>query len=301
MRSSQSAILALSVLGALGSACAAGNEAPPVRDARAALEARELEALRERTEAQEERIRELEGRLALAQAEMRDLRDARARDSGGEPQETIRIGADTPTPEPNDPPWDEEAWEEPQATGPRPVLRLYGRAISVPDSAGALSLPTAPPGVPDRLAVVPLPADEEIALREQGGSPDTQTAPAPDPVDARYRAALVLVRDRRFAEAAEALSGFVERHASHPRWSDALYWLGVVQYAQRRYERALSVFRRVSEGHRDSERAADAMLKMAMCHLRMGDADRARALFHRVRREFPNSVAARMASQEDAS
>lgn len=299
MRSSQSAILALSVTGVLGSACGAGNEAPPVRDARAALEARELETLRERTQAQDAQIRELEGRLALAQAEMRDLRDARGRESGGEPQETVRIGSDAPTPDPNALLWDEEAWQEPETSGPRPVLRLYGRAVASSDSAGALSLPTAPPGVPDRLAVVPLPADEEIAAREETGP--TEVGTGPDPVDARYRAALVLVRDRRYAEAAEALDGFVERHAGHPRWSDALYWLGVVQYAQRRYDRALLVFRRVSEGHRDSERAADAMLKMGMCHMRMGDAERARALFQRVRRQFPNSVAARMASQEDAS
>ncbi|MBW2463359.1 MAG: tetratricopeptide repeat protein, partial [Deltaproteobacteria bacterium] len=45
---------------------------------------------------------------------------------------------------------------------------------------------------------------------------------------------------------------------------------------------------------------ADSLFKLGMCHKRMGRSHAARRFFERVRRQFPESVAARLSVQEDA-
>jgi tol-pal system protein YbgF len=150
--------------------------------------------------------------------------------------------------------------------------------------------------------VAPLPGQTAVPPPALVALPEAPVpAAAPDPAERTYREALVLVRDRAFARAESALSSLIERHATHARAVDALYWRGVVRYASRSYPRALADFTAVVSRHPRSERAPEALLKMAICHERMGDSRRARSLYERVRSEYPNSVAARVASQEDAS
>ena len=283
----------------LAGACGAGTTPPP-RAPTPDAQAEELVSLRARAESQEHRIRELEGMLALARAEARDLRSADV----DRHAPSVRIGRDQPRIEPLPLAAEEPAVNEDD--GPRPVLRLYGsaaRAGADGSVAAPLVLPPAPPGVPGRLPIAPLPGETELPPPILGASV-LPTEPVPTPPDAgetAYRAALLRLRDRQLAEAEVLLSRFLEHFAAHPRKVDALYWRGVVRYAARRYELALHDFRGIVDGHARSERAPDAMLKMAMCHQHMGDTGHARVLFERVRREYPNSVAARMASQEDAS
>jgi tol-pal system protein YbgF len=117
----------------------------------------------------------------------------------------------------------------------------------------------------------------------------------------RYRAALAHLEGRRLPEALTALTGFLDEFPAHPYAGNALYWRGEVRYAMRRYGEALRDFERLVRQHPRGEKAADALLKMGLCHQRMGDETRARAYFRRVRNEYPESVAARLASQEDAS
>ena len=266
---------------------------------RSALDAqdRELAALRARAETQDERIRELEGMLALSRADARDLRDATADAAVATAVPAVRIGAPEGEPEPF-PEWDEP---DPGDDGPRPILRLYGTPRpELPTMP--LVIPEAPPGVPDRLMVAPLPGEASVAPAALAAAPPAPApAAAPDPAERTYREALALVRDRAFARAESALTSLLERHAAHGRAVDARYWRGVVRYALRSYPGAVADFAAVVSRHPRSERAPEALLKMAICHERMGDAGRARSLYQRVRSEYPNSVAARVASQEDAS
>lgn len=267
----------------------------------------ELEALRERASEQQQRMRELEGRLALAQAEARDVREELASRERAAPRETVRIGEERQPVDPHLPPW-EEASSDDADDAPRPVLRLYGqrRTEERTEPAPPLVLPPAPAGMPDRLPVAPLPGERRAAEPEDLGRVElpraAPTEPAADPAEALYREALARVRDREFERAGRALNALLEEHSGHGRAVDARYWRGVVRYAGRRYEQALADFRWVVEHHSGSERAPDALFKMALCHQRMGDVHRARALFRSVRSRYPDSVAARMASQqEDAS
>ncbi|MAC25996.1 MAG: tol-pal system protein, partial [Myxococcales bacterium] len=68
----------------------------------------------------------------------------------------------------------------------------------------------------------------------------------------------------------------------------------------RRYPAARAAFEAYLRAHPSGEKAPDALLKIGLCHQRMGDGMAARRAYERLRREHPQSVAARLASREDA-
>jgi tol-pal system protein YbgF len=258
----------------------------------------EVSSLRQENHALQARLRELEARLALAAAELSDLRARSGR--GGVDGETIRIGSDSGQRSQNGPAM---AWEEPvPEAGPRPVLRLHGRRDG-PGGAELLPVPGVPPGLPERLPVAPIPSAEgpehEVQAWSAGGAPAPSSEV--DPATRAYREALASVRDQRFAEAEGALQAFLTHHPGHALTPDALYWLGEVLYALRHYDRALAAFGRVTRDFSRSTRVPEAMFKMGLCEKRLGRPQRARSLFDQVRQSFPGTVSARMAAQEDAS
>jgi tol-pal system protein YbgF len=311
--------LVTSVLLALAG-CAGSS--PPPRDARSeasALPAR-MAALEAQNEALEQEVRELEGRLALSQAEARDLREDASR-IGSTHREVVRIGAAAAPPSTPVQPgttgeggdeWDEPEDEDDEAdSGPRPLLQLYGTRSPIADEASApLILPEPPPGVPSRLPIAALPGGEPpeppvdfapMYAPAPAGVATARTTPSPpSPVIERYQAALRLVRDRRYEDALTALDQFVTAHPRHPYTVNAVYWQGEVHYALRDYRHALAKFQEVVTRHPDTSKVPDSLLKMALCHRHIGNERRARALLLRVQREFPESVAARLSVQEDA-
>ncbi len=298
--------------------CAAAT--PPVAGPdRAVLEAqaqsRRIAALETENRAHTDRIRQLEGQLALARAEVEELRGG----SRVALADTVRIGAPTER-APDAVDWVDtdgvavsgQAPPQPPAAAPedegapRPVLRLYGSPAASLEAlapAGAEPIPLRAADTVPPIPLVPV-------------TPAAPAAPAPAPASAqrppsearaseaaveRYRLALGHVQGQRLAEALAALTGFLNEFPSHPYADNALYWRGEVEYALRHYPEALRDFQRLVREHPRGNKVPDALLKMGLCHLRMGDTDRARAYFRRVRNEYPDSVAARLASQEDAS
>lgn len=231
------------------------------------------------SEEQERRISELEARLALLEQEAHNWREAAVI----KPAESIRIGGRKSEP----PPPAELAQDEPR--GPVPVVRLHE------ENAPAV-LPAPPPGVTGRLPVVPLPearaAQQARRSEEDGAAPEAMSD---------YRAALRLVSDRRWDEAASALTRFLDQRPEGALAAGATYWRGEVRYAQRRYEDALQDFAAVIARFPSSSREADALLKLGLCHLRLGDQALAQRYFRQVREQFPSSDAARIASREGPS
>jgi tol-pal system protein YbgF len=342
----------------LATGCAS-SPSPVDEGSRAVLaaqaEARRAAELEAENRAHEDRIQQLEGQLALARAEVADLREVR---SPAPIDETVRIGGDAPGVA--------DEWvdtdgvavtgalapgaDDPRAGdgAPRPVLTLYGSpAVSLAPDGPAFggSTPSAASSAPLAYdsgrggasaplaydsgrggASAPLAYDSgrggasaPLPVRAAGTVPPIPLAPSPAPPptqpavvaarppsrsDAaveRYRAALSHVQAQRLPEALVALTAFLDQFPAHPYADNALYWRGEVEYAMRRYEGALRDFQRLVEEHPRGNKVPDALLKMGLCHLRMGDSARARAYFRRVRNEYPESVAARLASQEDAS
>jgi tol-pal system protein YbgF len=288
-----------------------------------------VEQLETEASRRERRIRELESRLALADAEVRDLRDAVEERELERP--VIRIGEAGRRPEPaTEEPTEPEVAED---DGPRPVLRLYGPPetprlayappamdpglaqampaaampsyLPAPPTVGALGpLPVvAPPGM--RSMVPPIP-DRPLAV-QPGPAPAVGAAPAgtarsrtaDEPSVREYQAALAHVAARRFDEALAGLTGFLSAHPQHPYADNAMYWRGEVLYMRRDYaaaERELAeMVRRFPRGNK----VPDALLRLGFCRQRQGDLEGARVYFRRVRTDHPGTVAARLASRED--
>jgi tol-pal system protein YbgF len=318
--------LLLSSAGALGCAGSAANSQGSLQELRElsqSLEQRDaqLAQLEQERDELEARDRRLRAELALSRADARELRSElemrrqthriaaapRTNSGGWIEQDGFAANARheveaSPTSDPSLESDDEvEAPESEQASDlPRPVLRLYGAPAagsSQPTMSAATLAPGTPPfGVRPSAQVAPLPSSALL--------PASPRVPAAAPDDAavrEYREALAMVRDRRLDAALPALERFVAAHPNHPYADNALYWRGEVFFLRHQFPQALREYARLLSTYPRGNKVADALLRTGICHLRMGDAARARASFRRLRESFPQSVAARRASREDAS
>ncbi len=125
-------------------------------------------------------------------------------------------------------------------------------------------------------------------------------APRVDPAEEAYAGALGLLRERRVHDALRAFDTFLADHGGSPMGVSARYWRAEALYVLRRYGEAQAAFDAYLVAHPRDVRAPDALLKLGFCHEHMGDRGAALRTFERLRREFPTSVAARLASREDA-
>jgi tol-pal system protein YbgF len=226
----------------------------------------EITALRVQLDEQEQELRTLRGQLALARAQVQELKG----DERPEPKLSGRVSGD-----------DELPWAKDTSGGHdmEPVLRLDGEIVDE-----RLSVTS---DVPD------LPAFEE---------PEPVAAQSSDDVDVEgYRRGLELIRQQRFQDALIELDTFAAAHPGHPYADNALFWCGEIHYLRREYAEALSYFERVEKAHPWGNKAPDALYRMGQIHLRRGDRGRARAYFDKVREQFPDTAAARLALREDAS
>jgi tol-pal system protein YbgF len=298
-------------------ACGGATTASPAAlEAARAAEARAAQ-LAAAADEQARRIRELESRLALRSAEVRELRAA-LDEARREPREVVRIGEGRNCAPDDDPELfaDESTPEE---SGPRPVLRLYGsphpaafrevpplrgpvapRIVAAPPTVASLArLPvTGPAGAADQVPAIP---EHPLVIADAPPPEVPRVRPQPTEPDAavrEYLAALAHVEARRWEEALAALARFVRMHPEHPYADNALYWQGEVLYARREYRRAMQTFEALLRHHPRGNKVPDALLRIGHCLERLGDPARARIYFDRVRREHPDSVAARLASQE---
>lgn len=174
-----------------------------------------------------------------------------------------------------------------------------------PQTAANASAPTTAP----RAAVVPpIPPTAFVASTSPAPVPPPTMIPAPAPPPPApsesledYRAGLAHLTARRFEQAIGSLSAFLRDHPGSAQSDDALYWRATAYYALRRYREASVDYDRVVRIAPRGERAADALYHSALCARRLGDDQRARTFFARVRREYPDSVAARLAAREDTT
>lgn len=300
----------LALVLALGGCAAPAVSSRGAPTTAARVVADERDADREALRRQRDRIRELEAALGLARAEVQELhaelRDMRA----AERVRATRIGGERAAVEPAI----EIAEEAPaRDTEPRPVLRLYGSAPSPIPGPEAPAVVAAPPLPSIRLPVaiapdgdptsgVPTIPSAPIAIAPPTAMPEAPRV-APPPVDdaavRAYRAALAHLSARRLDEALSGLDAFLRDHPRHSYADNALYWRGEIHYARRDYRRALSELSALVERYPRGNKVPEALLRIGLCHERMGDRQRAREVFHRLRTQYPDSVAARMASRED--
>jgi tol-pal system protein YbgF len=112
-----------------------------------------------------------------------------------------------------------------------------------------------------------------------------------------YDAAFALLQGRKYEEAAAAFETFLTQFPTSPRADNAVYWLAETYYVRGQYNDAMPVFRRVIEQHPQSDKVPDALLKVGFCQIELGDRGAARTSLQEVMRQFPDTTAARLASQ----
>ena len=226
----------------------------------------ELTALRVQNDEQEQELRTLRGQLALARAEVQELKGEKnfapkltRKTSGGEEL-----------------PWAKDKHAE---LDMRPVLHLDGEIVDE-----RLPITADVPALPEFMA--PQPA---------------QTPPRNEVSVEGYRRGLSLVREQKFQEALDELDAFSSAHPSHPYTDNALFWCGEIHYLRHEYDRALQYFERIEKLHPWGNKAPDALYRIGQIYLRRGDTVGAQAYFDKVREQFPDTAAARLALREDAS
>lgn len=145
-------------------------------------------------------------------------------------------------------------------------------------------------------------AFEPPAAAPSFGAPAASSAP---PVAARptgsdqqnYDAAFALLQGRKYEEAASAFETFLTQFPTSPRADNAVYWLAETHYVRGQYNDALGVFRRVINEYPQSDKVPDALLKVGFSQIELGDRTAARTSLQEVMRQFPDTTAARLASQ----
>ena len=112
-----------------------------------------------------------------------------------------------------------------------------------------------------------------------------------------YQLAFDLLKNGRYVESAEAFDQFLAVFPSSPLADNAQYWLAETYYVQRQFTTALPTFQLVVDQYPDSTKLPDALLKIGFCNYELQQWNAARDALSRVAREFPDTTAARLATQ----
>jgi tol-pal system protein YbgF len=156
--------------------------------------------------------------------------------------------------------------------------------------AGATTSGAASPGAPL--------AAGGVAAASAGAGAGTGEAPEQPGEGDAYRAAYALVRGQEFDAAVTAFTGFLDRFPDGRYAPNAHYWLGELYLVldPPDPEAARQSFMLLLNQYPGNAKVPDALYKLGRVHFMKGSNDRAREFLQRVIREYPDSSAARLAS-----
>ena len=100
--------------------------------------------------------------------------------------------------------------------------------------------------------------------------------------DDAYKAAMTLVREKKFPQAITAFEDFSRHYSDSPLVANALYWAGEVQLVEGNTTAAKTNFQRVVTEYPDSNKAADATYKLGTTLHKEGDIEQAKVWLQKV-------------------
>ena len=149
-----------------------------------------------------------------------------------------------------------------------------------------------------RAALAPPPAATPGFASAAPSEAPAAAAPRPTGTDQQnYQAAFDLIQARKYEEAGRAFTQFLAGFPQSPLADNAQYWLAETYYVRNEFSTALPQFQKVIDQYPQSGKLPDALLKVGYCHAQLGNREAARTALQRVMREFPDTTAARLASQ----
>jgi tol-pal system protein YbgF len=166
-----------------------------------------------------------------------------------------------------------------------------GASLAPPPSLPAPS--TAPPSSapsssPPPRTPAPAAAGAAVASAPKPGVSDKQA----------YQTAFDLLQARKYDEAGKAFTQFLSAYATSPLADNAQYWLAQSHYVQRQFNVALPEFQKVIDKYPQSSKLPDALLKVGYCQSELGNKNAARTALQQVMKQFPDTTAARLATQQ---
>lgn len=130
-------------------------------------------------------------------------------------------------------------------------------------------------------------------------NPPSTIGPVPQADEkSSYQAAIDLVRGKRYEEAADAFSSFIQTFPDGSYTGNAYYWLGEVLVVKGDQQGALTAFGALLERFPQHRKEPDAKYKMGRLYRELGDSAKARNLLEEVVTGYPGSSAAKLAEAE---
>jgi tol-pal system protein YbgF len=145
-----------------------------------------------------------------------------------------------------------------------------------------------PPATPQQPPVVQRP--EPLA------SPPGAAATNTEAEQAEYDTALAILREGRYAEAAQAFNRFLAANSGSVYADNATYWLGETYYVTRDFDQALATFQALVSRYPQSSKISDSHLKMGYVYYEKKDWKAAREHLDLVVNQYPGTTTARLAA-----
>lgn len=114
---------------------------------------------------------------------------------------------------------------------------------------------------------------------------------------ADYQAAFDLLKQARYPEAAAAFTRFLATYSASELRDNAQYWLAETHYVTKDFALALDGFQHVITDYPASRKIPDAWLKIGYCNYELKQWTDAREAMSIVSARFPETTAARLATQ----
>ena len=163
-----------------------------------------------------------------------------------------------------------------------------GASLAPPPTLPAPSAAPAPSSSPPPRTPAPAAAGAAVASAPKPGVSDKQA----------YQTAFDLLQGRKYDEAGKAFTQFLSAYSTSPLADNAQYWLAQSHYVQRQFNVALPEFQKVIDKYPQSSKLPDALLKVGYCQSELGNKNAARAALQQVMKQFPDTTAARLATQQ---
>ena len=110
-----------------------------------------------------------------------------------------------------------------------------------------------------------------------------------------YQKAFQAVQQRRFNDAADGLSAYLQKYPEGEYADNAQYWLGEIYLLQESFDRAELAFSHLIKRFPKSDKRSDALYKLGQVNDRLGNDAKAKTYLQRVIKEYPNTASARLA------
>ncbi len=113
-----------------------------------------------------------------------------------------------------------------------------------------------------------------------------------------YQAAYTLLKTKNYDKAKSALQKFIHTYPDDTNIANAYYWLGNIYLLKNQPDKAILQFKIATKTDVQHTKTADILYKLGLAYLMQGNTKQARIEFKKVKQDYPNTQAAKLASEK---